>query len=284
MFDMQVWLNEVRTHVLAHEPDMLSILTTYQEEALFGRRYIADDLAGLIKGATILEVGAGSLLLSCQLVREGFKVVALEPVGDGFSHFDRLRELVLEKAKMLDCVPELLNQGAENLSITDYFDYAFSINVMEHVGDVQAVIKQVGLSLHSNARYHFTCSNYAFPYEQHFNIPTLFSKSLTEKVFSKQIYGSDIPDPIGTWQSLNWISVAQVSKLVKQMPELNVTFNRQFLVSTLARMAHDKEFAARRSKWVRTFITVLLSCRLHLLAGFIPAMMQPIIDCTLTRK
>lgn len=281
---METWLNDVHDHIRAHEPDMLSIFNIYKEEALFGRRYIADDLTRLAKGATILEVGAGALLLSCQLVREGFKVVALEPVGDGFSHFDRLRELVLERANALDCVPELLNQGAEELSITDYFDYAFSINVMEHVGDVQAVIKQVGLSLHSNARYHFTCSNYSFPYEQHFNIPTLFSKSLTEKVFSKQIYGSDIPDPIGTWQSLNWISVNQVNQLVKQIPELNVTFNRQFLVSTLARMAHDKEFAARRSKWVRTFITALLYCRLHLLAGFIPAMMQPIIDCTLTRK
>jgi 2-polyprenyl-3-methyl-5-hydroxy-6-metoxy-1,4-benzoquinol methylase len=284
MSDMDTWLHEVRTHVLTHEPDMLSILNTYQEEALFGRRYIADNLAKLDKGASILEVGAGALLLSCQLIREGFKVAALEPVGDGFSHFNRLRELVLDKAQQLDCMPELLNQGAEELTRTDCFDYAFSINVMEHVNDVRAVLKQVGLSLRPQARYHFTCSNYAFPYEQHFNIPTLFSKSLTEKVFRKKILCSNIPDAIGTWQSLNWISVRQVSRFINTMPELSVSFNQQLLVTTLARVAYDMEFAARRSKGMRIFIRGLIFFRLHHLAGFIPVAIQPIIDCTVVRN
>lgn len=281
---MRIWLDDVRTHVLANEPNMLAVLDTYREEALFGRRYIANDLARLDKGATILEVGAGSLLLSCQLMREGFNVVALEPVGDGFSHFERLRELILEKANVLDCVPELLNQRAEDLAITDRFDYAFSINVMEHVSDVKAVIANVVASLHAKACYHFTCPNYSFPYEPHFNILTLFSKSLTEKLFRNRIYGfSGLQDPIGTWQSLNWISVSQVSKLVRQMPELSVEFNRQFLVSTLARIAYDNEFSARRSKWMRAFIKGLLYFRLHYLAGLIPVAIQPIIDCTLTQ-
>lgn len=281
---METWLNDVRNHVLENEPSMLSILDTYKEEALFGRRYIANDLAQINKGAAILEVGAGSLLLSCQLIREGFKVVALEPVGDGFSHFDRLRELVLERAKALDCVPEMLNQRAEDLIITDNFDYAFSINVMEHVGDVKAVITKVVASLHANACYHFTCPNYLFPYEPHFNMLTLFSKPLTEKFFHNRIHGfTELEDPTGTWQSLNWISVLQVSKLVRQMPELSVAFNKQFLVSTLARIAYDNEFSARRSKLMRALIRILLCFRLHYLAGLIPATIQPIIDCTLTR-
>jgi hypothetical protein len=281
---IETWLNDVRQHVLVNEPSMLSILDIYSEEALFGRRYIANDLARLDKGAAILEVGAGSLLLSCQLIREGFNVVALEPVGDGFSHFERLRELVLERANVLDCVPELLNQRAEDLAIIDYFDYAFSINVMEHVSDLRRVITRVVASLHVKACYHFTCPNYTFPYEPHFNIPTLFSKPLTEKIFRNRIHSSGMQDPIGTWQSLNWISVAQVCKLVRQMPELSVEFNRQFLVSTLARIAYDSEFSARRSRWMRAFIKSLLYFRLHYLAGLIPVTMQPIIDCTLIRK
>ena len=281
---METWLNDVHDHVRTHEPDMLSIFNIYKEEALFGRRYIADDLTRLAKGATILEVGAGALLLSCQLVREGFKVVALEPVGNGFSHFHRLRELVLERANALDCVPELLNQGAEDLSITDCFDYAFSINVMEHVDDVNTVLSNVGNSLHVLACYRFTCPNYLFPYEPHFNMLTLFSKSLTEKFFQKKIYNfAELDDPIGTWQSLNWISVLQISKLVKQMSILSVSFNRQLLVKTLARISYDPEFSARRSKSMQSFIKVLLYFRLHHLAACIPVVTQPIIDCTLTR-
>lgn len=282
---MESWLADVRNHVLESAPGMLPILGVYEGEARFGRRYIATDLNGLTKGATVLEVGAGSLLLSCQLVREGFKVVALEPVGEGFSHFQRLRELILEKAEALGCVPQLLDQCAEELSIKDCFDYAFSINVMEHVGDVKTVIANIGASLRPAASYRFTCPNYLFPYEPHFNIPTFFSKKITEKIFKNKISsGNGLPDPKGTWKSLNWITVLKVGKIVNRLPELKITFNRFFLVSTLARIGSDKEFALRRSIAVRVFILVLIKLRMHHLAGFIPVAVQPVIDCALTRR
>lgn len=282
---MELWLADVRKHVLKCAPDMLAILEVYEGEARFGRRYIAADLARLTKGASVLEVGAGSLLLSCQLVREGFKVVALEPVGDGFSHFEHLRELILERAESLGCVPQMHNQHAEELSITSRFDFAFSINVMEHVSDVKTVIANIGASLRPSASYHFTCPNYMFPYEPHFNIPTFFSKKITGKIFKNKILrGNSLPDPIGTWKSLNWITVWQISKIVNRLPELKIVFNRLFLVSTLERIGSDKNFALRRSKGVRALILVLVKLRVHHLARFIPTPLQPIIDCTLTRR
>lgn len=282
---MESWLADVHKHVQGNSHDMLPILNVYEGEARFGRQYIAADLAQLAKGAKVLEVGAGSLLLSCQLVREGFKVVALEPVGDGFSHFERLRELILERAEALGCVPQMLNQFAEELSIKDYFDYAFSINVMEHVNDVKTVITNVGVSLLPAARYRFTCPNYLFPYEPHFNIPTFFSKKITEKIFRNKILRqSELPDPVGTWKSLNWITVWQVSKIASQIPELKVLFNQLFLVSTLERIGSDEEFALRRSGWMRIFILGLLKLRMHRLAGFIPVALQPVIDCTLIKR
>ncbi|RJQ68732.1 MAG: methyltransferase domain-containing protein [Desulfobacteraceae bacterium] len=279
------WLVDVRKHVLESAPDMLPILDVYAGEAQFGRRYIAADLARLPERATVLEVGAGSLLLSCQLVREGFEVTALEPVEGGFSHFERLRELVLETAETLGCVPCLLNQRAEELSIIDSFDYAFSINAMEHVSDVEGVIANIVASLRTTANYHFTCPNYLFPYEPHFNMPTLFSKTVTEKVFGEKIYNSSVvTDPSGVWKSLNWINVPQIKKIVNHLPGLSVNFNRMFLVSTMERVRSDVGFASRRSMWVRLVIDVLISLRLHYLAGFLPASLQPIIDCTLTRS
>lgn len=282
---MESWLADVHKHVLESSPDMLPILNVYEGEARFGRQYIAADLAQLEKGAKVMEVGAGSLLLSCQLVREGFMVVALEPVGDGFSHFERLRELILERAEALGCVPQMLNQFAEELSLTNYFDYCFSINVMEHVNDVKTVVANIGASLRPAARYRFTCPNYLFPYEPHFNIPTFFSKKITEKIFKNMILGrSELPDPFGTWRSLNWITVWQVRKIVSQTPELKVLFNRFFLVSTLERIGSDKEFALRRSGWMRMFILGLVKLHMHRLAGFIPVALQPVIDCTLIKR
>lgn len=282
---MENWLSDVRNHVQRCAPDMLHILDVYEGEARFGRRYIADDLARLANGSTVLEVGAGSLLLSCQLVREGFKVVALEPVGDGFSHFDHLKQLVLERAEALNCIPEELNLRAEELSIKDRFDFAFSINVMEHVGDIKRVIANIMSSLHPAAAYRFTCPNYLFPYEPHFNIPVFFTKKITEKIFLNKIYSRDgIDDPAGLWRSLNWITVPQIKKITAQLPELETNFNRLFLVATLERITTDREFALRRSAWMRMFILALIRLRLLYLAGLIPAELQPIIDCTLRRR
>jgi 2-polyprenyl-3-methyl-5-hydroxy-6-metoxy-1,4-benzoquinol methylase len=278
------WLADVRTYVSEKAPHMLSILDVYLGEARFGRQYIDDDLMRLRQGAMVLEVGAGSMLLSCQLVREGFQVTALEPMGAGFSHFERIRKLVLDRAEVFGCLPRMLDQSTEALSERNCFDYAFSINVMEHVEDIALSIGNVGSSLKHGATYRFTCPNYLFPYEPHFNIPTLFSKRLTEKILAGQIFrNKSIPDPEGTWKSLNWIDVIQIRKGIRRLPELSVTFNRCLLASTLERVVFDKDFCQRRTKWMYVVVVPLVQLRLHHIVGFLPAMLQPIIDCAVTR-
>ena len=281
---MEAWLADVRVYVKENAPDVMPVLDVYLGEARFGRQYIAADLMLLGEGAALLEIGAGSLLLSCQLVREGYRVTALEPIGSGYTHLERLRELVVHKASSSGCLPRMLNQPAETFSERGCFDYAFSINVMEHVGDVALTLANVCASLKPGAVYRFTCPNYLFPYEPHFNIPTLFSKRLTEKLLGSRILlNEEIPDPKGTWDSLNWIDVIQISRIVKRLPGLSVTFGRHLLVSTFKRIAFDRNFAMRRSNLVRIGIVVLVKLRLHHLAAFIPAMFQPIIDCAVTR-
>ncbi len=278
------WLNDVHEYVRMKAPEILPLLEMYEAEARFGRGYVASDMNGLNNGASVLEVGAGSLLLSCQLVREGFDVVALEPLGTGFSHFDSMRKLVMDRAVALGYMPQILNQRAEDLSIRERFDYAFSINVMEHVDDVEAVIANVGNSLHPNGFYRFTCPNYLFPYEPHFNIPTVFSKKLTEKIFNQRIFAKrSMWDVEGMWASLNWIDVPRIRRIVERMPELRAEFNRSFLVTTLERIQTDRDFAMRRSVWMRRILQLFLKLRLHRLAGWIPAVLQPVIDCRLTR-
>ena len=281
---IEVWLTDVRAYVIDSAPGLVSLFDTYAAEAVFGRRYIALDLGRLERGARVLEVGAGSLLLSCQLVREGFEVTGLEPTGTGFSHFEQMRQVILERAIALDCLPRVLNLAAEALSERNTFDYAFSVNVMEHVDEVGCVVVNVGNSLKAGALYRFTCPNYLFPYEPHFNMPTLFSKRLTEKVLGRKIFGcKKMPDPSGTWESLNWINVVQLRNIVKRLPGLRVTFNPRLLVSTLERLASDQGFAKRRSPAVRQILLLLVRLRLHRLLQFMPAMCQPIMDCKLQK-
>lgn len=273
----------MRTHFVAVAPELLPLFDTYAEEAAFGRRYIAADLSRLRPGSKVLEVGAGSMLLSCQLAREGFDVTGLEPTGFGFGHFDKMRELILDRANALGCVPGILDSTAEALTLTDCFDYAFSVNVMEHVGDVELTLVNVGRSLKTGADYRFTCANYLFPYEPHFNIPTFFSKQLTERLLRRKIYSTKMPDPAGVWKSLNWITVAGVRRMARRMPGLKVTFNSTFFVSALERVVSDADFAGRRSPLARKAITLLVRFRLHQLFRFMPTVFQPVMDCTVER-
>ena len=122
---IEEWLGVVRAQFVANASELLPLFEIYAAEALFGRQYISLDVKVLPEGAKIIEIGAGAMLLSCQLVREGFKVTALEPIGTGFSHFDRMREVVLEAARLHACCPEILANPAEELSTGNQFDYGF---------------------------------------------------------------------------------------------------------------------------------------------------------------
>jgi SAM-dependent methyltransferase len=281
---IDTWLTDVRSYFVTAAPELLWLFDIYAGEAIFGRRYIASDVANLKPGAKILEVGAGSLLLSCQLVREGFDVTGIEPVGSGFSHFEQMRQIVVARATALGCLPQILLMTAEAFAERDTFDYAFSVNVMEHVGEVDRVMANVCNSLLEGASYRFTCPNYLFPYEPHFNMPTLFSKWLTERLLSRQIFGcKHMNDPVGAWESLNWISVIQVRGIAKRLLGVKVTFNRSLLVATLERITFDQHFISRRSPWMGKIMSLLVSLHLHRLLRFVPAMLQPIIDCRLQK-
>ena len=281
---IEFWLDAVQSEFENSAPDLLDLFRIYAEEAKLGHTYIEADLAALSQHAKILEVGAGSLLLSCQLIREGFQVTSLEPIGSGFSHFDRMRDIVLKVARNLEIAPIILDAKAEALTVQDYFEYAFSVNVMEHVDDVQRVIERVGSSLCENAMYRSTCPNYSFPYEPHFNIPTLFSKRLTEKFFYSKIFKHTMPDPKGTWESLNWITVSSVKKIIESQPYLTLKLHQSMLASMFARINTDKEFAKRRSPLVVKCIRMIVFLRLHLLLPIISASLQPVMDCVITKR
>lgn len=281
---MDEWLQDVRAHCTQKAPYLLSLLDIYAAEAVFGRHYISADTALLKPGARIIEVGAGAFLLSCQLAREGFEVTALEPTGLGFSHFEQLRELVRDRAESLGCLPHVVDLPAEDFAGKNTYNFAFSVNVMEHVNDVPRVMANIADCLVTGASYRFTCPNYLFPYEPHFNIPTLFSKKLTQKVLFRKIFGCQtMPDPSGTWESLNWINVLQVGRAARRLKDVKAVFNRSLLVSTLERVAVDQSFASRRSPAMRSVLLWFVRLRLHQLFRLVPAVFQPIMDCRLQK-
>lgn len=284
MSDMDVWLAAVRLEIENRDPELIDLFDTYAQEARFGRKYIANDLLPLRAGAEILEIGAGSMLLSCQLVREGFRVSALEPIGSGFSHFDRICGLVVEVAADMCCLPQRMDVPAEFLHEYGRYDYAFSVNVMEHVADVGRVLINVCESLVRGGHFRFICPNYLFPYEPHFNMPIFFTKKISEIFVRRRVLKYDkVPDAIGVWDSLNWINVLKVSRLVRNMKNGEAVFMRDTLGVMFERMATDPQFASRRSRGMRQLISMLMSIRMHRMLKFVPASMQPIMDCRIEK-
>ena len=110
--DIEPWLDAVSEHIVRSAPELSGLLSDYVGEARFGASVIETELARLPAGSRVLEVGAGMLLLSCALQAAGYRVSALEPIGSGFSHMDRLRQIVWDFATRQGCAPEpRLDQG-----------------------------------------------------------------------------------------------------------------------------------------------------------------------------
>lgn len=273
----------MRRRVSSEAPELEGLLDDYFGEATFGAAIIESDLGTLPTGANILEVGAGALLLSCALQHSGFRVTALEPAAQGFSHLDRLRKIVVSVAAESRSVPEQLLIPGEELAIESRFDFAFSINVMEHVADVAVVLGRVLTAVRPGRGYRFVCPNYVFPYEPHFDIPTLFSKSITGRVFRRRILSSpNVVDPASAWASLNWISVPSVRRICRTLG-VEPHFDRELFHRYVVRALSDPSFRRRRSACLSSMLRTVDRLGIVALSKHFPAVLQPAISCWIVR-
>lgn len=277
-------INELAVYIRQQAPEHLRLFEVFSQEARFARNWMGPTLAQLKPGDSILEVGAGLMILSCQLAKEGYAVTGLEPIGAGFSSFVALQNIVLDHALRHGFKPAIMACPVEALAEDQQFDFAFSVNVMEHIDDVPQGLQAIFRALKPGASYRFTCPNYLFPYEPHFNMPTLFVKSLTARVFHDRIYKSVLAEePAALWNSLNWINVLQVKTVCRHLDGARLEFNRAMLCESLERMIRDAEFAGRRPRWLQAIARGLVYFRLHRLTGWLPAAVLPIIDCLITK-
>lgn len=271
-------------YLRSRAPELDGVVTDYVGEARFGASIITPDLAALPPKARVLEVGAGAMLLSCALQAAGYDVTALEPVGAGFSHMARLRDLVLDYARTQGVPPAVVHVPAEALEARAEFDFAFSINVMEHVHDVAVVLQRVWSSLRPGGAYRFVCPNYSFPFEPHFGIPTFGGKSLTWRIFQRRILASRVVvDPAGTWASLNWITVARVRQICQREFGVQPRFDREISFRFVRRALTDPSFQRRHGVIMRRLAAALDATGLIALAKVVPAIAQPAMSCRLAR-
>lgn len=282
---MDEFLARVRRHLETETPHLQGLFDIMAGEARFARAWLDEDLRRLPPAAPILEVGGGVFLLTCQLAREGFSVTAIEPTGAGFGSFEELGAVVLAVAARDGAAPAIVRCGAEEFASDIRYALAFSVNVMEHVDAPDQAIARVSAALSAGGSYHFLCPNYLFPYEPHFNIPTIGGKALTGRLLRGRIEGNArVGDAVGLWKSLNWITVPQVRRIARSDESLEVRFRTNTLAWMMERALGDPEFAKRRANWMVAAIGALRRLGLLRLASFIPAALQPIMDVRLTKR
>lgn len=275
---------DVRVSVVEKFPDGQGYFDIYANEALFGYSIIEPEISVLQPNSTVMEIGAGLLLLSGYLASRGLAVHALEPMTGGFSHFREMQDVVLEHYKKIGLILNLVDRPIEEFKGTEIFDYVYSINVFEHIVSVELGLSNAYLSLKHGGILRVYCPNYHFPYEPHFNIPTFFNKQFTGAVFRTAIASSKVQSPKETWDALNWINVSQVRGLFRKRFGCEPSFNRLATYHVFLRVLLDPQFTARRSKWMFTILNALHETGLLHLFRLFPAYLAPVMDFNIRRN
>jgi SAM-dependent methyltransferase len=184
------------------------------------------------------------------LKRQGASIVLLEPGAGGFDANRRLMDGALEWLGASDAT--VLSIRAEDLDPGRHgrFDVIFSVNVLEHIPDLErALAGMLGVLAPGGVMRH-TCPNYAVPYEPHYGIPLIpFRPALT---------GALVPSIARQelWQSLNFVTYRRIARFCA-VRGLACRFDRGLMAEAFTRIDSDPAFRARRGVGVRLAQRVL---------------------------
>ena len=261
-------------------PEITDPLRTYISEAKFFKNIVAPDVANLISGSYIIEVGSGIGLLSLHLASLGFEVTAFEPQSSGFNQMNAMRSLISENwkpsAPQVEFREASLNQTTQLEKLADYI---FAINVIEHVHNFEELITHAVKAKTPEATMRIVCPNYSIPYEPHFNIPIIFTKRITKFIFGHKIHNSKIPDSDEFWGDLSWPTQKKLKKILKSKG-WNVEFSRDATHEYLNRAFSDSDFIVRKGRIIGSLFK--LTSVLAKIVRFVPHAYLPVIDCRIS--
>lgn len=203
-------------------------------EAATGLRLIA---AQLREGLTALEVGGGAGLLHLWLRRGGLDVTSLEPALVGHAGaFEAAHALLAHQGVSTTAFLPL--RGEEASSLGRRFDLIFSNNVLEHVGNLEALVAALARCLAPGGVMRHNCPNYAVPYDPHYSTPLV---PLAPRATAWLVPGLR-GEPL--FEGLRFITARDLRALGAQHG-LSVTFDRGMVGAALRRIAHEPQFAAK---------------------------------------
>jgi len=217
----------------------------------------------------MLEVGAGSCLLSAYLASRGLCVTALEPLGSEFDFLADLQTRVIDFCRRRAIPLQLIRKSAEQLDLTSDFDVVFTINALEHMRDPLGSIDNMYRALKPGGTLLVHCPNYTIPLEVHFNI-LLITRS---KTFNAWLYWSRIERYRDVWNELNFIRYIDIRRHLEAR-KIPFKFSRSIARDLVLRLFSDPIFARRMPTAVHTACSMLSRLGLLSRLDLIPARFQ----------
>jgi len=192
----------------------------------------------LAPGARVLEIGAGLGLTSAFLHLSGVDVTPLEP---GEAGFILTRDVGAAAIEWLGAgTLSWLRSPVASLSGPAHgqFDLIFSVNVLEHIADLDAAFAAMAGVLAPGGVMVHSCPNYAVPYEPHYGMPLVpfFPRAMA------WLRPSLWADPV--WRSLNFVTFDQARRMAASAG-LELAFASGTLAEALRRLEGDAVFRSR---------------------------------------
>lgn len=242
----------------------------FVNEARFGLSRVLPVLSAPDAGSLdILEVGAGSCILSAYLASKKLNVTALEPLGPEFDFFTDLQKRILDFCRNRGIALDVVRKTGEQLDLRERFSVAFTINALEHMHDPLLTLDNMLTSLKPGGVLLAHCPNYTVPLEVHFNI-LLLTRS---KPFNEWLYRSKIASYPSVWKELNFIRYIDVRRHLQRQGS-SFTFNGSVLRDSVRRLLDDPIFAERMPMPVRAIGSILRYTGLVEALRLLPARLQ----------
>jgi SAM-dependent methyltransferase len=252
----------------------------FVNEARFGLSRLLPVLSAFdLKTMQILEVGAGSCILSAYLASKRLSVTAVEPLGPEFDFFAELQARVLAFCARQSIDLKLIRALAEQLDRPGQFDVAFTINALEHMHDPLLAIDNMYASLKPGGIALLHCPNYTIPFDGHFNI-LLVTRS---KRLNEWLYPSRIGRYPKVWDELNFIRHIDVRRHLANR-RVEFTFERRVMHDLVARLLSDPIFAERMPAILHVAAGVLRSTGLLRALAFVPTRFQTPMEVVIRKS
>lgn len=269
------FLNHLQSRISYNISEIQRQYFNYIEEAEFGVNLLSQFE---LEGKRILEIGSGAGILTSWMLINNVDIVGIEPSALGFDFHNDIFSAIWDYFELPK--DRIYDLTAEQLDVTAIgkFHLIFSVNVMEHipVGNLELVFAKMGSVMHDNGVMHHHCPNYIIPFEPHYGIPLIpFFPQVTGKLKGY--------DKEGLWQSVNFITLPQVQKIVRKL-NLKVDFKKEVMAETFVRLDYDKEFASRHPALTKVYGLMKKTGAISILKAIPPVLCTPMTFTVSHRK